>query len=293
MSSDYHDAVLVLLMSCAVDASRLDQTRLQPELEGPQIVAPGPPTAAGAPLYQQLNVDEVGEEAHALGQRARMLAWLRGLDFSDAQLEGLLAASARIYELAEEEQRADEALGAKELEELGPVYEELILALVSPEDPDWEAHGARLEEARGRLEDPHARQLQGVKDQLQAAETWIASLTPTQQQALATSRFFLRKQLGAMVNPGDHEALIGTRWDAGDFDSKRLTEGDGEGMDLGGLWSSEPFRAHPDNYLSPLQVQAITLLALTEPGLVEAAEVLLGRRDPLDLRVGEPANPLE
>lgn len=283
MSSDYHDAVLVLLLSCAVDASRLDQTRLQPELEGPQVVAPAPPTAAGAPLYQQLYVDEVGEQAHALGQRARMLAWLQGLELSDSQLEGLLTASARVQDVADEEQRADEERGARELEELGPVYEELILALVGVEEPDWEEHAARLEAARGRLEDPHSRQLAAVREQLQAAETWIGSLTPTQQQALATSRFFLRKKLGAMVNPGDHEALVGTRWDAGDFDSKRLTEGDGEGMDLGGLWSSEPYRAHPDNYLSPLQVQAITVLALTEPGLVEAAEVLLGRRDPLDL----------
>ena len=152
---------------------------------------------------------------------------------------------------------------------------------MDPKEPDWAAHASRLEEARAGLEDPRARQLQGVKDQLQAAETWIATLTPTQQQALASSRFFLRKKLGAMVNPGDHEALVGTRWDAGDFDSKELT--DGEGMDLGGLWSSEPYRAHPKNYLKPLQVQAITVLALTEPGLVGAAEVLLGRRDPLDL----------
>ena len=49
-------------------------------------------------------------------------------------------------------------------------------------------------------------------------------------------------------------------------------------MDLGGLWTTEQLRAPPEGYIDDLQLRAIVTLALQEPGLPEAVEVLLGRR---------------
>ncbi len=289
VSSDYHDAVLVLLLSCAIDASRLDEARPHQELVGPELTAPAPPVAEGEPLYQHLFADEVGEQARPAGQRARILAWMRSMQFSEEQLQGLIGAAKELLRLREEQAAEARQVGEQEQEHLAPVYEDIILGLAGESEPDWEGLGLRLEEARQGVDDPVESQRERIRSMLQVVATWTSSLAPEQIEILVQSRFFLRKRLAPLVNPTGYETVVGGQWDAGDFDSLRFTgeEDEGGGMDLGGLWSSEPYRAHPDDYLRPLQVQAITVMALSEEGVVEAAEVLLGEREPLDFSVAE------
>ena len=251
-------------------------------LTGPEASAPPAAQAEAQPLYQQLYEDEVGDAARPLGQRARMLAWMRGLSLTGPQLEELLAAHVALVALAERQALDRAERGQAELQELGPVYEDLVVAMAN--DRSLEGMEVRLAEARDALPDAQTEELARTREALDRAGLWIDTLNPPQRERVAEARYFLRRGLGPLVNPGDHEQMVGTRWMAGDFEALKTAQPSTEAMDLGGLWTAEAWRAHPDDLLGPLQQQAIALMALTEPGVDQAAEVLLKRREPLDFR---------
>lgn len=268
------------MLSCAIDSSQFERRSGDPVLSEPEASAPPAAQAEAQPLYQQLYQDEVGDDARPLGQRARMLAWMVGLSLTGPQLEELLAAHAALVALGERRTRDRAEQGQAELQHLGPVYEELVVALAS--DGALEGIDGRLAEARAALPDAQTEELARTREALDRAGLWLDTLNPPQRERVAEARYFLRRGLGPLVNPGDYEQIVGTRWMAGDFEALKTAEPSTEAMDLGGLWTAEAWRAHPDDLLGPLQQQAIALMALTEPGVDQAAEVLLKRREPLD-----------
>jgi hypothetical protein len=220
--------------------------------------APKAPDEAGDPLYQRLYQDEYGEAAQAVGQRARMLVWLRWMELNPEQLTSLRALLVFVAEQRGIDEAQMAAMGVRESAELVPIYEQLIVALA----------------------DQRAR----TKAILLRARRWIEALQPTQMRRVGDARFFLRRRLGALVNPGHHNWVIGGHWDAGDFDALRYQSDEGQTphMDIGGLWASEAERAQPVERLRIHQATTTLAMAVSEPGLMAAIEVAQGERAALD-----------
>jgi len=257
-----------------------------------KVDVPPPPatTLQGDTLYQVLYQDEYGAAARPAGQRARMLAWLVTLQLSAAQLEGLRELCLSVASIRKGEAVDQAAVGARESLRYGAIYAELIQTLAGGSTLDEETAGAlakRLEAARAHVHAdglPQGRQRQRARGVIEAIVTWMGTLSAEQADQVSSARFFLRRRIGPLVNPGHYEWVVGSRWDAGDFDILRFTGTDEEdgGMDLGGLWQAEAYRVQPDAHLRLLQARAIMAMAVTEPGLPEAIEVLQGQRQPLD-----------
>lgn len=264
-----------------------------PSLEAPPPPAEGPEAQA---LYQVLFEGELGPEAHALGQRARALAWFEAMAFTEAQLQGLRELARELTRREALMAEAEAAAAKQELAALEPVYAELIPLLLRAEEASAEelaAAGTRLAEARkqagaGTLHRLRHEQLRGMLDETRA---WVETLDASQQATLGQSRFLLRHRVGPLSTPGDHAELLGTVWDGAAFDTLvlgRLPTAE-EPLDIGGLWASEDVRNTPDHQLGGVQRQVLVLLAAREPGLVAAIEVKLGERAPLDLGPGGDA----
>lgn len=269
---------VVAAAACKVESSDFKRP---PALEPVVLDGPTPPPVAsptGEKLYQLLYAGEVGQEAAASGQQARLMAWLAVMEFSDEQLDALVALRSGLDEMRAE-QAADRArLDALELATLGPIYDRITAAYAAGAGPDEDTLAAlaeELEAARAVVygeRDPRALELERVQVLMASLEPWVGALSPSQQHDLGHSRFFLRRRLGPLLNPGDYGDLTGISWDGGDFRGVNTTfpDDDEHHMDIGGLWSTEFMRAPPELYLTRLQLKALTLMALEEPGLDEA-----------------------
>lgn len=290
-------AVILLLagVSCKLDSNDFSRSEDRPELAPPERTPPEATSEGAQQLYQGLYADEVADGAHPLGQRARMLVWMHHVGLTEEQVRELEALRARVVaDMAADTQAIGEA-GSREASLLMPVYADVIRAYTAgspPSDETVAQLGARLEGARAAVraeEDPRKERYLRVRATLNAVTSWVESLDSKQRARLGNSRFFLRKRLGPLVNPGDYEAVIGTLWDAGDFNSLRYASLDPEreAMDLGGLWSAENVRTEANDHLGKLQLAALTTMALLEPGLDQAIEVRLGEREALDFAEAE------
>lgn len=279
------------LWSCRVSPDDFARTPTLPPVETPSSTPPPAGNASEERLYQLLYAGELGSEARALGQRARMLAWLATMDFSEGQLAALSKLVWALRALNEDDRVATAAVGAREAALYGPIYADLAAlyatATVVPEAALAE-HAARLAEARAQVAaegDPHAAQLARTKALLERVRPWVRGLPEAQRHRLSQCRFFLNHRLGPLLNPEDYGEYTGIDWDGGDFSQLRATAraSDEPHMNVGGLWTTEAIRAPPGSYVDELQLLAIVTLALSEPGLPEAIEVRQGRRQPTDL----------
>jgi len=251
---------------------------------------PAPPIPEGEALYQMLYADEFGEEARALGQRARMLAWLTQSGLEKDQLQALVPLAAKVRQAVAEDDAERRALGPKELAAYRDTYEALIGAFTGQNSlsaDDLERYATALREARIGLwgeTNPHKARYQRVARVLGDVQVWVNSLNHAQKTNLSQVRFFLRRQLSPLSRPGHYESMLAGSWDVGDFDTLRYAgrSPNEAALDIGGLWSAEAYRVRPGEHMTSLQVQALVARALMEPGLVQAVEVVLGQREPLN-----------
>jgi hypothetical protein len=244
----------------------------------------------GEALYQMLYADEFGEEARALGQRARILAWLYDARLTESQMEEVILLSGKVATLVADDDAARRALGPAEREHYGPVYEALITSF-SGNAPlstaDLETHASALRAARQQVygeQNPHQMQYQRARAALGLVGSWVKTLSEEQRVRIGNVRFFLRRGLSPLARPGHYETMIAGTWDAGDFDTLQFSgrSPNESAMDIGGLWSAEQYRIRPGEHLTEVQTQAIMARAILEPGFAQAVEVALKRREPLD-----------
>lgn len=277
--------VLLLLLACRVSPDDIVRTRNLPDIELP---APSPPpaeTPGQEALYQLLFAGELGDEAHAAGQRVRILAWIDAMDLSVSQMRGLLLLCERVRAALAEQQRLGAEVAAREIALYGPIYAELAEDLAHPGSATEEELGAyatRLAAARAEVlagGDPRAEALDRARAIVGMARPWVANLTEQQRSRLGQARFFLARRLGPLLNPGDYGEFTGISWDGGDFSAVESTARPPEEgqLDLGGLWSVERLRAPPGAYLDALQLQAIVVMAVQEEELPGALTTRLGQ----------------
>jgi hypothetical protein len=244
--------------------------------------------ASAPPLYEQLYVGEYGAQARRLGDRVRILAWLRALAPDAAQRAALIAASrdvrARLADLEAGRGAVDEAESAA----LGDTYRRLAAELVKPEGPSAQeatAASAAIASARATLPDTRGAQVRATRAVLDRAGTFAEALRPEQRSAMRHALFFLRSQLGADAAPGAYEALLKASWDgAGDFGTIRRTDRGPEdpgSLDVGGIWVLEDGDVTAG--VKGLRLQTLLALALAHEGLCGAVEAYAGARAPDDL----------
>ena len=285
-------AFLLIFAGPAGCAPRPDEF-LRPRIEenkGEHVaVPPAPPIPEGEALYQMLYADEFGEEARALGQRARILAWLYDAQLTEEQLESVILLSQKVSTIVAEDTSERLSLGPVEREHYGPIYESLIASFSGNgtlSAADLQAHAASLRLARQKVyadRNPHRMQYERARAALGLVGSWVQTLTDEQRKRIGNVRFFLRRGLSPLARPGHYESMIAGTWDAGDFDTLQFSgrSPNESAMDIGGLWSAEHYRVRPGEHLTEVQTQAIMAKAVVEPGFVQAVEVALKRREAL------------
>lgn len=255
----------------------------------PAEVPPTPedlPPAPTPPLAEALYAGELGLAAEPLGDRVRILLWLRSLELDAAELEALREASLRVRAAEAEARAARAATGAEELARLGPAYEALARALAAGRPGDAEAAAAAeaITRARVGLPDPRAARAAWVRGALDEAARWAVTLDERQRAGMASALFFLRKRVSSDLTPELYTDLLGNPWQAGDFASlRRSRSGEQEHLDPGALFTLEGGGTDLTENLDGLKLEVLVAVALAHPGLAPAVEVLQGRRDPLDL----------
>lgn len=248
---------------------------------GPPPGEPGEASAApyrsDEPLYQVLYAGEGGDQAGQLGDQVRALAFLRALEPSADQTEGLRALIDLHSRLLEEDRRAREELDQRELTLIGPAYHQLLVLLAQPgpvptervEEIAREIQGARHRAGTDRFRDEHTRR---IATHMQDIASWIGTLGPEQRARLIDCLFLLRRRLGPFTDPGDYGELVDPLWKAGDFGSlaRTVRPQDEPPLDIGGLWSLEGATGRMEPTIRGLQLQALVFMALEEPALSEA-----------------------
>lgn len=262
---------------------------------GAQPPAPTAPAADAPaptpPLAEALYGGELGDAAAPLGDRARILLWLRGVKLSAEGLEAMRQASLRVRAAEARAVLTRQEMGAAELERLRAPYEALARALATGEPGDAEAAAlaAQITAARAGLPDPRKARADWIRGALDEAAAFAATLDEPQRKAMAASLFFLRERVGAELTPELYTDLLGNPWQDGDFASlRRSRSGEQAQLDVGALFTLEGGRTDLTENLDGLKLDVLVAVALSTPDLAGAIEVLQGRRDPLDLSATDP-----
>lgn len=275
----------LLIASCRVEPPELD--RPGDHLSAP-IVATAPPAPGpeGEVLYQQLYAGEFGQQAGQIGQRARILAWFRYVGFTSDQLGSLASLAADVWRMRDDDLAYIAEVDAREAEALSPVYTEIVALYASGQsvtDDELAPLSLKLEQARLAAypigDDPRAKHYTHVRLALSRVTRWLGSIPADQVVKLAACRFFLQRQLGPFVAPGDYSKWLGTAWNGSDFASLRTgvrPENEGQ-MDLGGLWSYEPLASDDATRITDLRASVLMLLAIESDGFEGALLVARGQ----------------
>lgn len=242
------------------------------------------------PLAEALYGGELGAQAEPLGDRVRILLWLRELDLSPEALEDLRKASVRVRAAEARAQAARAAMGVEEQARVQPTYEALARQLATGLPTDPQASAEAITKARIGLPDPRKARADWVRGALDEAALWVSSLDERQREGMASALFFLRRKVSADLTPELYRDLLGDPWQAGDFASlRRSRSGQQDPLDVGGLFTLEGGGKDLLENLDGLKLEVLVAVALAHPDLAPSIEVIQGRRDPLDL--GTPAAP--
>lgn len=230
------------------------------------------------PLYQELYAIAGLPGFPEVASRVRLLAWLRELELSPAQLAALerlrqLAAERR-QRLAEAQRARITALAKAEQATLEQVWK--LLSSGTPlDDPAFSAAADELRSARTATgnTDPNAEfvrmRLEGVRAILDAEQDFLHSLSPAQEKRMVDAMFALRDRLDPIAEPQAFDSLIGSIYEPGQYAVlARGTHGAANPFDIGGLWSEDPELS--GEALPSARREVILFLVLEEPGLEQA-----------------------
>jgi hypothetical protein len=247
---------------------------------------------APMPLAEVLYGGEVGDELTPLGDRVRMLLWLRSIEASKTQLQALRQASLAVRLVGSRAQAASAAAAQEEARLIGPLYARLAqdLSMGKTDDQGLGEMATSLVAARKTLGgDPRAIQARWVEAALDTAGAFAETLLPEQRLGMVHALFLARRTLGPGAAPGGYEGLLGQSWEGSAYATLRRAESPSQDhLDLGGLWTLDAGETDLVSDVRGLRLQALLAVALAHPDLAGACEVLLGTRDALDLSPTQP-----
>ncbi len=245
------------------------------------------PEPAPLPLAEALYGGETGEALRPLGDRVRLLLWLRGLGPTPDQLRDLRAASLAVRGVGLRAQAAAAAAGLAEREALGPTYEALARALAAgtPDRASLDTLARRVQAGRSTVAtDPRDLQARWTEAALDAAGDFAEGLLPEQRVGMVHALFLVRRELGPGASPAAYEGLLGQSWEGSAYATlRRSVSPEQDHLDLAGLWTLDAGETDLVGDVAGLRLQALLAVALAHPDLAGACEVLLGERDALDL----------
>ena len=244
------------------------------------------------PLAEVLYGGETGEALTPLGDRVRLLLWLRSLSPTEDQVRSLRQASLDVRAMGLKAQAAIQVSGEAEAALLGPLYEDLARALAAgePDERLLDETVAALTSARASLEaDPRALRARWVEGALDIAGAYAETLLPEQRSGMVNAMFLVRRNLGPGAAPAAYEGLLGQSWEGASYATlRRVVSPELDHLDPGGLWTLDAGETDLLGDVRGLRLQALLAMVLAHPDLVGACEVLLGERAPLDLGNGTP-----
>jgi hypothetical protein len=225
----------------------------------PTLPEEAPAEASPLPLYEQLYAGEVGPEARRLGDRVRILVWLRRLSLSPEQQNQMKTAITDTQAILSDLQNWENTRDQQELAAFGPIYQGLETALAQgmPDETARAQAAQALAAARKTLEDPQAKRLKQMRAALDIAEKWTGTLNQIQQQSVGEALFFLREPTSPFLEE---------TWPKNSFASLRRVSSDAPptgSLDIGGLWSLDQGKTNPIAGLEGLQRSVIALMALS------------------------------
>lgn len=273
------------LSACHVDADDFKHSMVLDKPWQPDATAPEGDTPTETRLYQLLYAGELGDGAHAMGQKVRMTAWLRTVQLSSAQLLALAKLGLRVQAEVEADRAARAEVDAREVALLAPIYAKLEAALAKPDVTAAELDTLALElaSAREALYSDQAiqkAQRNRIRSLIIGTSSWLADLTHNQRLQINSCRFVLLEHAAPLTNPGSYASLVGMIWDRGDFSALQTGEevlADGP-LDIGGLWALEHLRAPPSGYMGESARAGMLLLALMDPAFLPSMEAVLQGR---------------
>ena len=277
--------LVVGLTACHVDADDFKHSMVLEKPWSPEVTAPAGDSPTETRLYQLLYAGETGDPAHRLGQRVRMMAWLRTVRLSEKNLISLARLGLRVEQEAADDRRARERDAARELKVLAPIYARLETALADPSasTETLEALAAELATAQEQLYADKAM-LTAHRDRIRSliigTSAWMSDLTHDQRVAIGSCRFVLTEHAAPLTNPGSYASLVGMIWDRGDFSALQTGEevsADGP-LDIGGLWALEHLRAPPSGYMVESARAGMLLLALMDPAFLPSIRAVMDGR---------------
>ena len=231
---------------------------------------------AAPPLYQLLYSAPILPEQSTTQAQLRMLIWIRHMGLSASQLDQLEELRTLSAERGERIRQAEAEVVARHAGEEEQVYGALleqVSAGVAIDDPIFEPLLAQLDALRagGERESELMKiRMEGMRSILEAEQTFLRSLSPSQEMMMADALFILRSQLDPVANPEDYRSLVGTTYEPGQY--AVLTRGTGEGarepLNIGALWTDD---GELTGYaLHEARREVLLYLLLMEPGLEEA-----------------------
>ncbi len=228
-------------------------------------------------LYQLLYDYEVTEPLSTLGQKVRILIWIRYMDLSTAQQELLLALARKFRERRAVVERETRAITEAYERRLEPIYERIYQEVTRPV-PDQkvldelarELHGVII--AHSAADELHTMRVRMLRTVLSDETSFLHSLSPEQEEKLVTSLFFLRQEVDPFANPQTYRDIIGPTWNAGDFSSLlKRSRPRNDHLNIGGLWGLDLDEENRINY-ADIRRPIVLFYVLKQDALVPALE---------------------
>ncbi len=233
-------------------------------------------------LYQLLYDYQTTEPMSSLGQKVRILIWIRYMDLSPAQQELLLSLGRRYQQRRKTVEAESARIIAAFEKRLEPIYQRIHDEISKPV-PDNDVLGELAHELQGTIithgaeDELHSMRIRMLRSMISDEDSFLHTLSPEQEERLVTSLFFLRQEIDPFANPETYRDVIGPTWNAGDFSSLlRRNKPKDDHLNIGGLWGLDMDEDMRINY-ADIRRPIVLFYVLKQPALVPALEENLQR----------------
>ena len=214
-----------------------------------------------------LHAGEAGHEARALGDRVRLAIWLSELAPTDAQIQAMEAASAKISDQLNRLHAAEASGDQSEIEARRPAYKEILERLQSDEE---NLDDLEFTPDTSQMRTQASKRVQLTREVLNEASRFTRALEPDQREAMQHALFVLRRPTSRYANPDFYDRLMASAWPDSAFASLRRVADPGVSNDPKTLWLLDQGSLDVTDGLTGTALDLVTALTLGHALLPEA-----------------------